>query len=120
MKIAFVFDGLQFGGIERVGIEYIKLLSSRNYEITVVNLRPDLNAMEKEIPADARIIHIPFSRNLAPQRYSKLVRVHPMGVIAFYICAIPVNVLQKIYKIKYKKMCQMWKLQLLFRVIIMI
>ena len=103
MKIAFVFDGLQFGGIERVGIEYIKLLSSRNYEITVVNLRPDLNAMEKEIPADARIIHIPFSRNLAPQRYSKLVRVHPMGVIAFYICAIPVNVVQKIYKNKYKK-----------------
>ena len=40
MKIAFVFDGLQFGGIERVGIEYIKLLSSRNYEITVVNLLP--------------------------------------------------------------------------------
>ena len=26
-----------------------------------------------------------------------------MGVIAFYICAIPVNAVQKIYKIKYKK-----------------
>ena len=25
MKIAFVFDGLGFGGIERVGIDYIKL-----------------------------------------------------------------------------------------------
>ena len=103
MNITFVFDGLQFGGIERVGVEYIKLLSSRNYEITVVNLQPNLNAMEKEIPADVRILHIPFSRNLAPQRYSKLVRVLPMGVIAFYICAIPVNAVQKIYKIKYKK-----------------
>ena len=50
MKITFVFDGLQFGGIERVGVEYIKLLSGRNYAITVVNLRPDLNTMEKEIP----------------------------------------------------------------------
>ena len=103
MNITFVFDGLQFGGIERVGVEYIKLLSSRNYKITVVNLRPNLNAMEKEIPTDVRILHIPFSRNLAPQRYSKLVRVLPIGGIAFYICAIPVNVLQKIYKIKYKK-----------------
>ena len=59
--------------------------------------------MEKEIPANVRILHIPFSRNLAPQRYSKLVRVLPMGAIAFYICAIPVNAVQKIYKIKYKK-----------------
>lgn len=120
MNITFVFDGLQFGGIERVGVEYIKLLSDRNYAITVVNLRPNLNAMEKEIPTDVRILHIPFSRNLAPQRYSKLVRVLPMGAIAFYICAIPVNAVQKIYKIKYKKMCQMQKLQLLFRVITMI
>lgn len=103
MKIVFVFDGLQFGGIERVGIEYIKLLSDRNYEITVVNLRPDLNALEKEIPTDVRILHIPFSRNLAPQRYSKLMRVHPCGSIAFYVCAIPVNAVQKLYKIKYQK-----------------
>ena len=58
MKIAMVFDGLQFGGIERVGVEYIKLLSGRNYEITVVNLRPNLNAMEKEIPVDVRILQI--------------------------------------------------------------
>lgn len=48
MNITFVFDGLQFGGIERVGVEYIKLLSDRNYAITVVNLRPCLNAMEKK------------------------------------------------------------------------
>lgn len=45
MNITFVFDGLQFGGIERVGVEYIKLLSDRNYAITVVNLRPCLNAI---------------------------------------------------------------------------
>ena len=103
MKITFVFDGLQFGGIERVGVEYIKLLSGRNYEITVVNLRPDLNAMEREIPTHVRIFHIPFSRNLAPQRYSKLKRVFPCGLIAFYTCAIPVNAIQKLYKIKYQK-----------------
>ena len=103
MKITFVFDGLQFGGIERVGVEYIKLLCSRKYEVTVLNLRPDLDAMEKEIPADVGIIHIPFSRKLAPQRYSKLIRVLPFGKIAFYACAIPVNLIQKIYKIKYQK-----------------
>lgn len=103
MKITFVFDGLQFGGIERVGVEYIKLLSGRNYAITVVNLRPDLNTMEKEIPVNVRILHIPFSRNFAPQRYSKLLRLFPCGSIAFYACAIPINAFQKLYKIKYQK-----------------
>ena len=101
--ITLVFDGLQFGGIERVGVEYIKLLIGRNHSITVVNLRPDLNSMEKEIPTEVKIIHIPFSRNLAPQRYSKLVRMSPVGQIAFYACAIPVNIIQKIYKMKYRK-----------------
>ena len=103
MTITFVFDGLQFGGIERVGVEYIKLLSDRNYAITVVNLRPNLNAMEKEIPTNVRILHIPFSRSLAPQRYSKFERILPAGSVVFYVCAIPVNVVQKIYKIKYRK-----------------
>lgn len=103
MKITFVFDGFQFGGIERVGVEYIKLLSSRNYTVTVVNLRPSLNAMEKELPADVDVWHISFPRSLAPQRYSKLARIPIGGTITFYICAILVNALQKIYKIKYQK-----------------
>lgn len=47
MKITFVFDGLQYGGIERVGIEYIKLLKSRGYEVQVINLNPRLCSIEK-------------------------------------------------------------------------
>lgn len=103
MKIIFVFDGLQFGGIERVGVEYIKLLNKKNYKISVINLRPNLSVMEKEIPTNIKVIHIPFPRYLAPQRYSKLIRVSLVGSLLFYIITIPINMLQKFYKIKYKK-----------------
>ena len=103
MKITFVFDGLQFGGIERIGIEYIKLLDSKKYTINVVNLRPDLNELEKEVPTGVKILHIPFPRKLAPQYYSKLRRLLPLGLVAFYVFAIPAYIIQKIYKLKYQK-----------------
>ena len=103
MNIIFVFDGLQFGGIERVGIEYIKLLNSKNYTIKVVNLRSKYTALEKEIPAGIDVLHIPFARGLAPQRYSKLVRMMPGGSLVFHVCAFLV-----------KKKCQKQILQLHF------
>ena len=43
MHVTFVFDGLQFGGIERVGVEYIKLLYRNGYGVNIVNLKPKLN-----------------------------------------------------------------------------
>lgn len=103
MNIIFVFDGLQFGGIERVGIEYIKLLNSKNYTIKVVNLRSKYTALEKEIPAGIDVLHIPFPRGLAPQRYSKLVRMMPGGSLVFHVCGFLVNIVQKIYKLQYQK-----------------
>ena len=45
MKIAMVFDGLGVGGIERVGIDYMKLLSEDGHDVTVYNLVPSANAM---------------------------------------------------------------------------
>ena len=85
MRISFVFNGLQIGGVERVGIEYIKLLRERGYSISVINLMPGLNAMEKEIPADIPVTHIYFPRWMSPQRYSKLKRMFGLfGEISFY------------------------------------
>ncbi|MBR9947671.1 glycosyltransferase [Clostridiaceae bacterium Marseille-Q4145] len=72
MKITFVFDGLQYGGIERVGIEYIKLLNEKGYEIQVINLNPELNSIEKEIPPRINILHIKFSQFLVVERHSEL------------------------------------------------
>lgn len=35
MNIAIVFDGLQIGGIERVGLDYTKLLLQLGHDITI-------------------------------------------------------------------------------------
>lgn len=101
MKFTFVFDGLQFGGIERVGVEYIKLLKKKGYYVSIINLRPRLRAMEKELPDKTDIRYITFSRNIVPERYSKLERMGRAGKIAFRICKSIMTVIQKIYKLCY-------------------
>lgn len=103
MKITMVFDGLQFGGIERVGVEYIKLLNKKGHSIKVLNLRPDLNAMENEIPTNVEVIHLPFSRNLSPQRYSKLTRMIPCGFLFYRLIFFVIFLVQKVYKLYYKQ-----------------
>lgn len=102
MNITFCFDGLQIGGIERVGIEYIKQLNCKNYNITIVNLNPHLNEMEDEIPKNIKIVHIPFYRGLTPIRYSKLLRMKYFSIL-YYLLAIPLCFVKKIYKYVYQK-----------------
>lgn len=98
MNIIFIFDGLQFGGIERVGVEYIKLLSSRNYHITVVNLKPKLNALEKEIPDNIDVIHLHYPRSLSSYRYGKLRRLGIMGNIVYRMIFVVLSIINLLYK----------------------
>lgn len=74
MKIAMVFDGLQVGGIERVGVDYAKLMNQLGHEVTVFNLVPSLIDMEKELSESCKIIHINFPRKMAPELYSKFIK----------------------------------------------
>jgi len=98
LNIIFIFDGLQFGGIERVGVEYIKLLSSRNYHITVVNLKPKLNALEKEIPDNIDVIHLHYPRSLSSYRYGKLRRLGIMGNIVYRMIFVVLSIINLLYK----------------------
>lgn len=61
-KIVILFDGLGMGGIEKVGLNYIKILKQMNYEITIYNLNPKHNKMEKNIPKEIPIIRKKFTR----------------------------------------------------------
>lgn len=103
MDVTFVFDGLQLGGIERVGVEYIKLLCQNGYSVNIVNLRPSLNAMEKELPNEIEICHIPYPRAITSQRYSKLKRYGIIGKCVFYPGAVFCEIFQTVYKLMYKK-----------------
>lgn len=83
MKIAVVFDGLGFGGIERVGIDYVKLLQDLGHSVDVYNLAPELNDMEAEVPKGCKVINHKFSRMLAPETYSYGVKKWWWGKYAY-------------------------------------
>ena len=74
MKVALVLDGLQVGGIERVCLDYCKLFIDLGYDVTIFNLRPTLNELEKEVPSGVKIVLLTFPRLLAPERYASLVK----------------------------------------------
>ena len=44
MKIAMIFDGLGWGGTERVGIDYVRIMKELGCDVDVYNLIPSLNA----------------------------------------------------------------------------
>lgn len=74
MKVALVFDGLGFGGIERVGIHYARLFLKMGYEIDIYNLKPDCTELEKEFPKECRILHKKMPDLILPDRYMLMVK----------------------------------------------
>ena len=101
-SITFVFDGLQFGGIERVGVEYIKLLSERGYTINVVNLIPKLCDLEKEIPELCPVIHICYPRWITPQKYSKIKKKGLWAKLVFIPFFLFFSLVTFVYSFTYK------------------
>lgn len=70
MKIAFIFDALLYGGIERVGISYLKFLHEKGYDVDVFVLNPkDIEGIIEEIPSKFSIYKIRVSPYLCPARY---------------------------------------------------
>lgn len=100
MKIAIVFDGLGFGGIERVGIDYIKLLLELGHNVDVINLTPMQLDLEKEIPKECIIKHINFPRKFAPEYYAKLIKMFWWGKYVYPVVYLILKVLCTIYRIK--------------------
>lgn len=99
MKIAVIFDGLQIGGAERVGIDYVKILKELGHDITVINLVPKLNEFECELPDNVELLHIPFPRKLVPEQYAQLIKNGFVGKCVYLIASIVLSVVDGLYKI---------------------
>lgn len=99
MKIVMVFDGLQIGGIERVGADYARILTSAGHDVTIINLRPHLTDLEKEFPSSCHMVHFNYSRKLTPEQYNKAIRMWNWGKYAYPMMAtalFPLNLALKI------------------------
>ncbi|MFR2839547.1 MAG: glycosyltransferase [Zhenhengia sp.] len=107
MKIAIVFDGLGIGGIEKVGISYIKMLIDAGYEIDVYNLNPKQNEMEEELKNICRIIKYGLNSKMCPEIYSYGVKrwwwgkyIYPIAYILMWGL---INILKIVGKNRNKK-----------------
>ena len=98
MKIALIFDGLQIGGIERVGADYAKLLLQLGHEVTIINLLPELCEMVKEYPEDCEYRTIKYPRWMAPERYSKLIKTNFWGRYLYPCAYTLLSIANMVYK----------------------
>ena len=117
MKIAIVFDGLGFGGIERVGIEYIKIMRQLGHDVDVYNINPIYNEMEKELLElldKCQVMHHHFPHKLCPELYSYGVKKWWWGKFAYPIIYVGLSILLEIRKIFKKHRNKQYDLAIAF------
>lgn len=102
MKIAMVFDGLQIGGVERVGADYARILTESGHEVTIINLNPSLVEMESEFPSNCKIVHCRYPRKLAPEEYTQLIKWGGGYKFIYPLIWLLLEVLNIFYKISCK------------------
>lgn len=103
MKIAFVFDGLGFGGIERVGINYINLCRKSGHEVDVYNLSPSYDAFKEFLPDGVKYYPKKFNRKLCPELYSYGVQKWWWGKYAYAVLSPFVTIAQVLKKLFTKR-----------------
>lgn len=102
MKIAMVFDAMLYGGIERVGINYIRLLKNMGHEVTVFILNPnEIEGIINDIPSDCKIIKRKFSSLLCPERYWYIAKRWWWGKFVFPLVFVILRAILELYKLTY-------------------
>ena len=108
VNIVFVFDGLQVGGIERIGVDYVNLLADRGYNVSVVNVTPSLKDFYAQLPNSCNIYEINIPRKMVPYRYAKGAEKGILGALAYVIIGsflTAINVVRKqVAKIRLKSL----------------
>lgn len=102
-------DGMQIGGIERVCIDYTNIFLELGYEVTLINLKPDLNSFENELSKKVTIHHVPFARRVTPEQYTQLIKRGILFKIAYPLIYIWLLLIDFIYLILCKmifKVCR--------------
>ena len=83
MRIAMVFDGLGFGGIESVGIRYANLLIKYGHQVDVYNLRADkCDLVERMRASGCNVYNRSLPLSLVPHQYMLMVYAK------YFYCAI--------------------------------
>lgn len=98
MKICLVVDGLEVGGIERVAIDYSKMMIDLGHEVTIVNLAPKKTRMAEQVDQRCKLVNISFPRKLAPEQYAQLVKKNLWGKWLYPIMYTTMTISCAVYK----------------------
>lgn len=101
MRIAFVFNKMLYGGVERVGISYIKLLWKKGHDIDVIILDKEPEAIVEEIKPYARVKVMNFPKYLCPEAYWVMAKEHIWGRFLFPITTIGLAIANPLLKAVY-------------------
>lgn len=103
MKIAFIFDSFEVGGIERVGADYVNMLYEHGHLVTVYNLHPNENAFKIELPEGVEYKEVKFDRKICPELYSYGVKRWWWGKFAYPILHTVLSLYVRLKKILFVK-----------------
>lgn len=103
MNIAFVFHSFGVGGIEKVGVDYIKMLHEHGHKITVYNLNPKECNMKEFLPKECKYISYKFSRLICPELYSFGVKKWWWGKYAYPIIHTILSIFQFLMRLCFKR-----------------
>lgn len=104
MRIAFIFDALLYGGIERVGISYLKFLEQDGHDVDVFVLNTkDIEGIINEIPSKFKIHKYYVSPYMCPGRYWYLIKRWSWGILLFPFAYSIVYLFIHIYGLWFKK-----------------
>ena len=99
MNLVFVFDGLQVGGIERVGVDYINLLVNRGHNVSVINVTPSLKDMYTQLPKECKVYEMNLPRYMVPYRYARGVEKGIGGAVLYANIAVGLSFLYELRKL---------------------
>ena len=99
MKIAAVVYGLNFGGVERVTLDYLRLLLSKGHEIDLYVLNPKEMGMENEIPDGVNVKVKKLHPLMCPDSYWRLAIKFSWGKYVFPLIYIFLSLVLSVYKV---------------------
>lgn len=100
MKIAVVFDNMIYGGIERVGINHIRLMQRLGHEVEAFVLTPKTEDIIRELESVCRVTILSLPRNHCPEAYWPITRRMRVGKYLFPFVYLIVSLLHYVDKIR--------------------
>jgi glycosyltransferase involved in cell wall biosynthesis len=99
MKICIVFDAFGYGGAEKIGSNYAKMLSELGHEVTVINLTPSEDAMKSQLAKPVKYIGYYFSQYLCADYYYILVKAFWWGKYFFPLIYAFLSIIGKLHSL---------------------